>query len=209
MVTQRSIIFRTLTGYHGGLRRGTAAASLGAVLVFVAGTPASNAVVAVPAAQSSSVSSAPMQSATLTTDSSDTQLPADAKGTPAPPSSQEPKRGKPVTEPAVSPTAEPAPPAAEPVNPEPQPDADGAAPPSDDGKATSSPSLAATDSVYGQAPQNRSYGEGQAQGSTNEKQPLKQMANVDHEASRLLWWGVALVLLSGVSAVIYYRLRRA
>lgn len=205
MVTQRSIIFRTLTGYHGGLRRGTAAASLGAVLVFVAGTPASNAVVAVPTTQSAAISSAPMESPTLTTDSSDTQLPADAKGTPAPPSSQEPKRGKPVTVPSESPTAEPVPPAAEPV----QPDADGAASPSGDGKAMSSLPPAATDSVYGQAPQNRSYGEVQAQGSTSGKQPMKQVANVDHEASLLLWWGVALVLLSGVSAVIYYRLRRA
>jgi hypothetical protein len=209
MVTQRSIIFRTLTGYHGGLRRGTAAASLGAVLVFVAGTPASNAVVAVPTTQSSAISSAPMESPTLTTDSSDTQLPADAKGTPAPPSSQEPKRGKPVTEPAESPTADPAAPAAEPVDPEPQPGTGGAASSSGDGKATSAPSPAATDSVYGQAPQNRSYGEVQAQGSTSGKQPMKQVANVDHEASLLLWWGVVLVLLSGVSAVIYYRLRRA
>lgn len=204
MVIQRSIIFRTLTGFHGGLRRGTAAASLGAVLVFVAGAPASNAVVAVPATQSSAISSAPTESPTLTTDSSDTQLPADAKGTPAPPSSQEPKRGKPVTVPAESPTAEPAPPAAEPV----QPDPDGAAAVSGaTEEAMSSPSPA--DSVYGQASQNRSYGEVQAQGNSV-KQPMKQVSNVDQaEASRLLWCGVALVLLAGVSAVIYYRLRRA
>lgn len=205
MVIQRSIIFRTLTGFHGGLRRGTAAASLGAVLVFVAGTPASNAVVAVPATQSSAISSAPMESPTLTTDSSDTRLSSDAKGTPAPPSSQEPKGGKPGTVPAESPTAEPAPPAAEPVHPDP---AGAASVSGDTGEAASSPSHPAADSVSGQAPQNPSYGDVQAQGGTSQKQPMKQVANVDQEASRLLMWGVVLVLLSGVSAVVYYRLRR-
>ncbi|WP_458111466.1 hypothetical protein M1D88_14200 [Arthrobacter sp. R1-13] len=198
MVIQRSIIFRTLTGFHGGLRRGTAAALLGAVLVFVAGTPASNAVVAAP--------SAPMESPTVTTDSSDTRLPSDAKGTPAPPSSQEPKGGKPRTVPAESPTAEPAPPAAEPVHP----DQDGAVSVSGvTEEAMSSPSPAATGSVYGQATQNPSYGEVQAQGSTTEKQPMEQVANVDQaEASRLLLWGIGLVLLSGIAAVIFLRLRR-
>lgn len=207
MVIQRSIIFRTLTGFHGGLRRGTAAASLGAVLVFVAGTPASNAVVAVPTTQSSAISSAPMESPTVTTDSSDTRLPSDAKGTPAPPSSQEPKGGKSGTVPAESPTAEPAPPAAEPVHP----DQDGAASDSGvTGEVMSSPSPAATGSMNGQAPQSPSYGEVQAQGGTMEKQPLKQVANVDQaEASRLLLWGIGLVLLSGVAAVIFLRLRRA
>lgn len=206
MVIQRSIIFRTLTCFHGGLRRGTAAASLGAVLVFVAGTPASNAVVAVPTTQSSAISSAPMESPTLTTDSSDTRLSSDAKGTPAPPSSQEPKGGRPGTVPAESPTAEPAAPAAEPVHPDP-----GGAASLSGGteETTSSPSHPASDSVYGQGPQNPSYGEVQAQGGTSQKQPMKQVANVDQaEASRLLLWGVVLVLLSGVSAVIYYRLRR-
>lgn len=43
MVDQKSENFRTLTGNHGGLRRGTAAAALGAVLVLSAGVPASNA----------------------------------------------------------------------------------------------------------------------------------------------------------------------
>lgn len=43
MVDQKSDNFRTLTGNHGGLRRGTAAAALGAVLVLSAGVPASNA----------------------------------------------------------------------------------------------------------------------------------------------------------------------
>jgi hypothetical protein len=146
-----------------------------------------------------------MESPTLTTDSSDTRLPSDAKGTPAPPSSQEPKGGKPGTVPVESPTAEPAAPAAEPVHP----DQGGAAAVSGaTAEPTSSPSAEATDSVYGQAPQNP-YGEVQAQGSTSEKQPMKQVVNVDQaEASRLLLWGVALVLLSGVSAAIYYRLRR-
>lgn len=206
MVIQRSIIFRTLTGFHGGLRRGMAAASLGAVLVFVAGTPASNAVAAVPATQSAAVSSAPLDSPTLTTDSSDTQIPADAKGTPAPPSSKEPKGGKRGTVPAESPTAETTSPAAEPV----QPDQDGAADVAGaTEEAASSPPPAATDSGYGQAPQSPSYGEVQAQGSTIEKQPMKQVANVDQaETSRLLMWGIALVLLSGIAAVIFLRLRR-
>jgi hypothetical protein len=43
MVDQKSENFRTLAGNHGGLRRGTAAAALGAVLVLSAGVPASNA----------------------------------------------------------------------------------------------------------------------------------------------------------------------
>lgn len=43
MVDQKSGNFRTLAGNHGGLRRGTAAAALGAVLVLSAGVPASNA----------------------------------------------------------------------------------------------------------------------------------------------------------------------
>lgn len=43
MVDQKSDNFRTLTGNHGGLRRGTAAAALGAVLVLSAGVPAANA----------------------------------------------------------------------------------------------------------------------------------------------------------------------
>lgn len=43
MVDQKSDNPRTLTGNHGGLRRGTAAAALGAVLVLSAGVPASNA----------------------------------------------------------------------------------------------------------------------------------------------------------------------
>lgn len=45
MVDQKSESFRTLAGNHGGLRRGTAAAALGAVLVLSAGVPASNAAV--------------------------------------------------------------------------------------------------------------------------------------------------------------------
>ena len=45
MVDQKSENFRTLAGNHGGLRRGTAAAALGAVLVLSAGVPASNAAV--------------------------------------------------------------------------------------------------------------------------------------------------------------------
>ena len=49
MVIQKSEETRTLTGFHGGLRRGTAAAALGAVLVLSAGVPASNAVSLVPA----------------------------------------------------------------------------------------------------------------------------------------------------------------
>jgi hypothetical protein len=44
MVIQKSEETRTLAGFHGGLRRGTAAAALGAVLVLSAGVPASNAV---------------------------------------------------------------------------------------------------------------------------------------------------------------------
>jgi hypothetical protein len=43
MVNQKSDGFRSLTGFHGGLRRGTAAAAFGAVLVLSAGVPASNA----------------------------------------------------------------------------------------------------------------------------------------------------------------------
>ena len=43
MVDQKSESFRTLAGNHGGLRRGTAAAALGAVLVLSAGVTASNA----------------------------------------------------------------------------------------------------------------------------------------------------------------------
>jgi hypothetical protein len=43
MVDQKSENIRTLAGNHGGLRRGTAAAALGAVLVLSAGVPASNA----------------------------------------------------------------------------------------------------------------------------------------------------------------------
>ncbi|KIS26475.1 hypothetical protein TV39_14345 [Arthrobacter sp. SPG23] len=49
MVIQKSEETRTLTGFHGGLRRGTAAAALGAVLVLSAGVPASNAASLVPA----------------------------------------------------------------------------------------------------------------------------------------------------------------
>jgi hypothetical protein len=49
MVIQKSEETRTLAGFHGGLRRGTAAAALGAVLVLSAGVPASNAVSLVPA----------------------------------------------------------------------------------------------------------------------------------------------------------------
>lgn len=43
MVTNRSNVSRALTGFHGGLRRGTTAAALGAVLVLTAGVPASHA----------------------------------------------------------------------------------------------------------------------------------------------------------------------
>ncbi|MFE4544894.1 hypothetical protein [Arthrobacter sp. NPDC056727] len=46
MVNQKSDGFRSLTGFHGGLRRGTAAAAFGAVLVLSAGVPASNAAAA-------------------------------------------------------------------------------------------------------------------------------------------------------------------
>ena len=43
MVIYRSELSRSSTGIHGGLRRGAAAAALGAVLVFSAGVPASQA----------------------------------------------------------------------------------------------------------------------------------------------------------------------
>ena len=49
MVIQKSEETRTLTGFHGGLRRGTAAAALGAVLVLSAGVPAASAASLVPA----------------------------------------------------------------------------------------------------------------------------------------------------------------
>jgi hypothetical protein len=54
MVIQKSEETRTLTGFHGGLRRGTAAAALGAVLVLSAGVPASHAVSLVPAPDTTS-----------------------------------------------------------------------------------------------------------------------------------------------------------
>jgi hypothetical protein len=200
MVIQKSVIFRMLTGFHGGLRRGAAAALLGAVLVFVAGTPASNAVVAVPTTQSSMIQS---ESPIPTTDSSDTELPADAKGTPAPPSSQEPKRGKPDTAPAV--TAVPSPPTAELSAPDPKDAAPAPAP-----EATSFPPTSATKPNPGPSYQTPAYGEVQAQSSTGEEPRMKQVSKVDPaEASRLLWWGVALVLFSGIAAVIFLRLRKA
>jgi len=51
MVNQKSDGFRSLTGFHGGLRRGTAAAAFGAVLVLSAGVPASNAASELPASE--------------------------------------------------------------------------------------------------------------------------------------------------------------
>jgi hypothetical protein len=54
MVIQKSEETRTLTGFHGGLRRGTAAAALGAVLVLSAGVPASHAASLVPAPDTTS-----------------------------------------------------------------------------------------------------------------------------------------------------------
>jgi hypothetical protein len=56
MVNQKSEETRTLTGFHGGLRRGAAAAALGAVLVVSAGVPASNALSLVPVPDASSQS---------------------------------------------------------------------------------------------------------------------------------------------------------
>lgn len=51
MVNQKSDGFRSLTGFHGGLRRGTAAAAFGAVLVLSAGVPASHAASELPASE--------------------------------------------------------------------------------------------------------------------------------------------------------------
>jgi hypothetical protein len=219
MVIQRSVIFRTLTGFHGGLRRGTAAAVLGAVLVFVAGTPASNAVVFPSEMQSAETMEAP----SAETVSSDTQAPADPKGTPAPPAAGDPpaagegKPDKPVTDPPVT---EPAPPNGS-ENSGQRPSAVPAVPavPAAPGAAGASPSQAATPSISAPPSESSSsgasssappsYGSIHSYGSTTaEKQPMKQVSDVDpFGASPLVWWGIGLVLLSVIAGMVFLRLR--
>ena len=209
MVIQRSAFFRTLTGFHGGLRRGTAAAALGAVLVFVAGTPASNAVVFPSEMQSAET----MQPPSTETVASDTEGPRDPKGTPAPPASGGGKRDKPVIEP---PTADPTPPR-EPGPADTGPANIPAAPAASEAAGASGPPAAMSSGLPSALPTaersfsgSSAYGSVHSNGSTTaQKQPMKQVADVDsYGSSPLLWWGMGLVLLSGIAGMVFLRLRR-
>ncbi len=121
MVNQKSEETRTLTGFHGGLRRGTAAAALGAVLVLSAGVPASNAVSLVPAPDPTTDGAAATASVEAGVPLLDAVASVVLGPKPEPSDSPEPGTGKPTrpgyrTQPAPSPT-----PTTEPASPSPSP----------------------------------------------------------------------------------------
>ncbi|CAN7450231.1 hypothetical protein LJR014_002892 [Arthrobacter sp. LjRoot14] len=149
MVIQKSEETRTLTGFHGGLRRGTAAAALGAVLVLSAGVPASNAVSLVPAPDTTDGADAAATtsveagvpsldvwaSVVLGPKPDPTRPSAPGNGKPKPPGqrTQPTPSPTPTTDP-VSPAPSPVPTSPAPTSPAPSPAAPspsgGAAPPS-------------------------------------------------------------------------------
>ncbi|MDR6506370.1 hypothetical protein [Arthrobacter oryzae] len=113
MVIQKSEETRTLTGFHGGLRRGTAAAALGAVLVLSAGVPASHAVSLVPAPDTTTDAEA-TTSAEVGVPLLDAVASVVLRPTPDPSDSPEPGKNKPTRpgyrtqpSPSPSPTTEP------------------------------------------------------------------------------------------------------
>jgi hypothetical protein len=157
MVNQKSEETRTLTGFHGGLRRGAAAAALGAVLVLSAGVPASNALSLVPVPDASTQS----PDAVTVTPVAQTDVPLlgtwvsvvlgpkpDPTGSPAP-GSDRPGRGTPTPPglqrptPSTTPTTEPSPA----LTPTPTP-SEGTQPPSE---GTQPPSATPAPSPTGEA----------------------------------------------------------
>jgi hypothetical protein len=178
---------------------------LGAVLVFVAGAPASNAVAFPSETQTTQTQSSQAPAETV---SSDTQVPSDAKGTPAPPSSAEAKRDKPAV--VNPPTAEPSAPADQgtagrgssnvPAVPQPA----GAAQP----HVGTPPRSAALPTSAGASSAAPSYGAVESLGSTAEqKQPMNQVSTVEAAVpSPLVWWGMGLVLLSAVAGTVFLRI---
>jgi outer membrane biosynthesis protein TonB len=129
MVNFRSYVAKTQTGHHGGLRRGSAAAALGAVLALTAGIPAAHAALG----GSLGASAAPLANGPLSLGLEDV---LDGIVSPAPQQTPAPQ-----PEPTDGPdSAEPAP-----GGPPPQPPAQGSSLPSESAQQPAAPRPAATD----------------------------------------------------------------
>jgi type IV secretory pathway VirB10-like protein len=227
MVSPMFTVFQTMTGFHGGLRRGAVAGAVGAMLVLSAGVPAANA--AGPTAQDRCFllfcSPSPPETAEPT--------PTDSPPSPADPSEGQAPPGPPAAPPAPAPSSPsvPGPTAgtAAPVEGAttgPSAPADATA---DGAHPASAPSSAGSDArTNGSGANNQqvqaagglgSAGQGIAPASgaqdagardkTSRHLEQASLVNQDKGIGTSVWWGIGLLAVAGFALVAFLKLRRA
>lgn len=223
MVTPMFTVFQTMTGFHGGLRRGAAAGALGVMLVLSAGIPAANA--AGPAPQDTCFLLFCSPSPPKTAEPTPTQPapgpgPSEAPGTPSnPPPAPAPAVPSVPSDPGptdetVAPSDAPSPSSSAPVDST----AEG-----DDPGASSTASHSVTDgsgstqqvqatSGVGSAGQGLAPGAGtQEKGSQATSSRHLEPASLVNQGSgnpASVWWGIGLLVVAGFALVVFFRLRR-
>lgn len=223
MVTPMFTVFQTMTGFHGGLRRGAAAGAVGVMLVLSAGIPAANA--AGPRPQDSCFLVFCSPSPPKTAEPTPTQPPPD----PADPSEAPAPPGTPSHPPAPAPApavpSDPGP-TEETVAPSSGPSSNPSASPGStaDGdpgsSATGSPAVAHGPGPHTQQAQAAgglgSAGQGAAPASgakdnaatSSRNLATASLVNQDKGNAASVWWGIVLLAVAGIALVIFFRLRR-
>ncbi|WP_458112294.1 hypothetical protein M1D88_18950 [Arthrobacter sp. R1-13] len=212
-------VFQTMTGFHGGLRRGAAAGALGAMLVLSAGIPVANA-----------AGRAPQDTCFLLICSPsppETAEPTPTQPAPAPtrPSEAPGSPSNPPPDPAPAVPSGPGP-AEETVAPSYAPSPNPSAPADssldgDDPGASSTDSNSVTDGSGSNAQQVQVTGgagpagqgiapaSGAKDNSATSSRHLEQASLVHQgKGSALVWWGIVALAVAGIALAIFFRLRR-
>lgn len=223
MVTPMFTVFQTMTGFHGGLRRGAAAGALGVMLVLSAGIPAANA--AGPAPQDTCFLLFCSPSPPKTAEPTPTQPapgpgPSEAPGTPSnPPPAPAPAVPSVPSDPGptdetVAPSDAPSPSSSAPVDSTAEGDDPGAsstASHSVTDRSGSTQQVQATSGV-GSAGQGLAPGAGtQEKGSQATSSRHLEPASLVNQGSgnpASVWWGIGLLVVAGFALVVFFRLRR-
>ena len=223
MVSPMFTVLPTMTGFHGGLRRGAAAGAIGAMLVLSVGIPAANA--AGPAPQDTCFllfcSPSPPKTAepTATQPAPGPTGPSEAPSTPSDP--------PPVPAPAVPSVPSDPGPTEVAVAPSDGPSSSPSAPADSsadgpDSGASSTGSNSVTDGSnkqqvqaagglgsagQGIAPASGAQDNGAQDTSSRHLEPTS-LVNQEKGTAASVWWGIALLAVACFALVVFFRLRR-
>lgn len=213
-------VLSTMTGFHGGLRRGAATGAIGAMLVLSAGIPAANA--AGPAPQDTCVLLFCSPSPPKTAEPTPTQpapgptgppetpgTPSDPPPVPAPAVPSVPSDPGP-TEGAVAPSEGPSSSPSAPVDSSAAGDDPGASSAGSNSVGSSTQQVQAAGGLgsAGQgAPASGAKDKGAQETSSRHLEPTS-LVNQDKGTAASVWWGIVLLAVACFALVVFFRLRR-